>query len=182
MRRLFVLAIFISAVLANGQTPYQTPVLLTTGGQSADGLFMKNVLTKEGIEFQYKPLATVADLDSAKTLIMVIGGSSKGLGAARISAEDEIARMTALLDSAAAKRIPVIAAHLGGKNRRGSLSDPFNDLGVQKSNHFFVVKGGDDDGYFKKRTNVRKIPYLMVDKTADLGAPLKLLFTKPAGE
>ena len=58
---------------------------------------------------------TGADLpDDCKTLILAVGGSSKGLGAAGIDADQELARTDALISAAKEKGIIVLALHTGG--------------------------------------------------------------------
>ena len=73
------------------------PALVTSGGQSADYQMIATVMEKQGMEFTTNNLATSADLGDAKTLIVVVGGSSKGLGAAGIDADGELARLDELM-------------------------------------------------------------------------------------
>ncbi|MBK6765849.1 MAG: hypothetical protein IPG71_05820 [bacterium] len=155
---------------------FKTPVLLTSGGQSADPQMIKTLLTRENIPFTYEPLATSAMLAGQGALIIVLGGSSKGLGAAKVSAEQETARITELLKSAAEQKITVLAVHVGGKNRRGALSDEFNKLGANMADEIVVVVGGDDDGLFKGIAESRKVPYSSAAKIADLGGILRAKF------
>lgn len=63
---------------------FTSPILLTSGGQSADYQMINTVMEKAGMEATMNNLATSADLDGIETLVVVIGGSSKGLGAAGI--------------------------------------------------------------------------------------------------
>jgi len=163
---------------------FKAPVLLTSGGQSADPQMLKTLMARENIPFKFEPLATSASLDGQGSVIIVLGGSSKGLGAAKVSAEQESARITELLKAAAEKKIPVLAVHVGGKNRRGALSDEFNKLGADLADEIIVVTGGDDDGLFKGIAETRKIPYTPAAKIADLGGMLRARFApaEPAKE
>ena len=95
------------------------PILLTSCGQAADVLMMKTLLQRDSLNFDYVPDAKAADLDGKGSVMVVVGGSSKGLGAAKISAEDESARVQGLLDAAHKAGVPILAVHLGGLNRRG---------------------------------------------------------------
>ena len=103
-----------------------TPAILTSIGQSADVDIANTLCTKAGIEVTMNKNITGADLpDDCKTLILAVGGSSKGLGAAGIDADQELARTDALISSAKEKGIIVLALHTGGSARRGTLSDSF---------------------------------------------------------
>ena len=103
-------------------------------------------MTKQGMDFTINNLATSADLGDAKTLIVVVGGSSKGLGAAGIDADGELARVGELIDAAKSKGMTVIAMHTGGSARRGDLSDKFIAPVFEKADYAIVVKSGDEDG------------------------------------
>ena len=58
-------------------------------------------------------------------VIAVVGGSSKGLGAAGISKEEEKVRGKTLLQEAKRRGIKVLVMHIGGDRRRGELTDAF---------------------------------------------------------
>ncbi|MDP8228688.1 MAG: DUF6305 family protein, partial [Candidatus Electryoneaceae bacterium] len=63
---------------------YGQPILLTPAGQSAEGFMIRTMCMRLGIDVRYQPQATPDSLGDAKTLLLVAGGSSKGLGAAAI--------------------------------------------------------------------------------------------------
>jgi hypothetical protein len=79
---------------------------------------------------------------------------------------------------AAAQKIPVIGMHIGGKARRGELSDGFVELVTPKCAYLMVVKEGDSDGYFTKVMAERKIPGRIADKLTDLQEPVKAVYGK----
>ena len=122
------------------------PALVTSGGQSADYQMIATVMGKVGMDYTVANLCTSADLGNAKTLIVVVGGSSKGLGAAGIDADGELARLTELLDGAKSAGLTVIAMHTGGEARRGELSDKFITPIFEKADYAIVVTSGDEDG------------------------------------
>ncbi len=177
MLKKFLPVLLLLAVCLAQAAEFKAPVLLTSGGQSADLQLVKTLLTRENIAFNVKPLATAADLEQVGSVIIVLGGSSKGLGAAKVSAEEESARMTALLGAAQERKVPVLAIHVGGKNRRGALSDEFNRLGARGADELIVVAGGDDDGLFKGVAAERSILFEIAPKISDVGALLRARFT-----
>ena len=66
------------------------PILLTSCGQSPD-YGIPNLLGKRiGLEMEAAPLAGPDDISGFKTLIIVIGGSGKGLGAAGVDIPEEV--------------------------------------------------------------------------------------------
>lgn len=159
---------------------YAEPILLTSCGQSADVLMMKTLLTKDSLAFTYLPQATAADVGGIGSVIIVVGGSSKGMGAAKISEADETARITALLDSAETSGIPIIAVHMGGLSRRGALSDPFNRLGARRAAHIIVVKGGNDDGFFTAIAAEKDVPLDTLKNALEVAPLIKRIYTPKA--
>ena len=154
------------------------PALLTTAGQSADLNMAKVLLDRNKVALKVAPLAGADDLKDVGSLIIVIGGSTKGLGAAGINADKEMARVEQLIARAAAQKIPIIGMHIGGKARRGELSDKFVELVAPKSAFLMVVKEGDSDGYFSNVMADKKIAGRIVDKLGELQEPIKTIYGK----
>ena len=155
---------------------YDQPVLLTSAGQSADVLILKGLCMRAGIDFKYSSRATADSLGEYRTLLLVAGGSSKGLGAARIDAAAEAVRVKALEKAAQKSKIPIVTLHVGGDARRGALSDPFNRLAAEVSELVVVVSSGDKDGFFKKIAEKNEARYISVDKQIELVGVLKEMF------
>ena len=61
------------------------PIILTSVGQSADVNVVQTLLKKCEIDSDLNATVTADDLGSYKTLVLAIGGSSKGLGAVPLS-------------------------------------------------------------------------------------------------
>jgi hypothetical protein len=154
------------------------PALLTTAGQSADLNMAKVLLDRNKVALKLLPLASPDDLKDVGSLVIVIGGSTKGLGAAGINVDREMARVEQLIAKSAAQKIPIIGMHIGGKARRGELSDKFVELVTPKASFLLVVKEGDSDGYFSKVMADKKIAGRIVDKIGDLQEPIKTIYGK----
>lgn len=154
-----------------------TPAILTSIGQSADVDIANTLCTKAGIEVTMNKNITGADLpDDCKTLILAVGGSSKGLGAAGIDADQELARTDALISSAKEKGIIVLALHTGGSARRGTLSDSFITPAFQGCDAAIVVSEGDSDGLMSGILSGNGTPAIYVDNTAGTLDALKTAF------
>lgn len=149
-----------------------TPAILTSIGQSADVDIANTLCTKAGIEVTLNKSITGDELpDDCKTLILAVGGSSKGLGAAGIDADQELARTDALIAAAKEKGITILALHTGGSARRGTLSDSFITPAFQGCDAAIVVSEGDSDGLMAGILAANGTPATYVDNTAGaLGA------------
>ena len=108
-----------SLPLAAQTALFEQPVLITSAGQSADVQIASVQARKAGLQSTLVKAASAKDLASVKTLVLVLGASLKGLGAAGLDTAKEKARVDALLAEAKAKGIPVLLLHLGGETRRG---------------------------------------------------------------
>ena len=151
-------------------------VALTSVGQSPDAMMVNVMLKKAKIAADYNSAMKESDLAGQKVLIAVVGGSSKGLGAAGIDKNEELKRGVDLIAAAKAKGMKVMVMHVGGEGRRGELSDLFIKGIVPLGEGLIVVKGANADGIF---TQLKPASVTMVEtdsvQTAgpDLQAALK---------
>lgn len=154
-----------------------TPAILTSIGQSADVDIANTLCTKAGIEVTLNKSITGDELpDDCKTVILAVGGSSKGLGAAGIDADQELARTDALIAAAKEKGITILALHTGGSARRGTLSDSFITPAFQGCDAAIVVSEGDSDGLMAGILAANGTPATYVENTAGSLAALQNAF------
>jgi len=170
----------------------ETPVLLTSCGQSPGPVMLKVILQKLGIKYELNALATAADLKAKaqagtpyKSLVIVMGASLKGMGAAGISIDDELKRSAELIDEARKEGIKIIGAHIEGMKRRsqgaaaGDTTDEQSiDAVAPNSDLLIINKEGDSDGRFTTISKAKNIPMVVVEKNLDLVAELQKLFGK----
>ena len=173
---IMLMSVTCTCVLA--QATFEEPVLLTSAGQSADVTMANALCKKAGLSAEVKSLASPDDLKGVKTLALVAGFSSKGLGAAGISREQEMKRVEGLIAEAKKSGVRILTLHIGGSARRGNQSDDFNTLAAQSAHHLIVVQQGDEDGFFSGIATKRKIPIDLVEKIAGAVQPLKKVFGK----
>ncbi len=166
-----MVALFAEATLA-------AEVILTSFGQSPDVMMVKVVLRKIKIKGQLEKLLYAKDLGDEKVLVTVIGGSSKGLGEAGIDKDEEIERVNELITEARKKGIKVLVMHIGGKGRRGKLSDLFIREAVPMADKVVVVKGGDHDGLFSTILEGKNIEMLSAKSVRGTTEPLQKILTE----
>lgn len=153
-------------------------VVLTPFGQSPDAMMVKVVLKKLGVVGRLEKILQADGLQDEKVLITVVAGSSKGLGEAGIDKDAEIARLKELAGAARAKGMKVLVMHIGGKGRRGTLTDIFIAEAVPLADKLIVVEGGDYDGLFAglvKGTDMEMLPAKSIRET---GEPLQQVLTE----
>jgi len=177
------------------QTPEakaELPVLVTSCGQSIGPTTIKVVLQRLKLAYEIDPLATPETLQAKakagtpyKSLIITMGASLKGMGAAGIEIDDELARAAALIAEAKKQGIKVIGAHIEGMKRRsqgaaaGDTTDEQSiDAVAPHSAILLVLKDGNSDGRFTVISEAKKIPLVEFEKTVDLIPALEKLFTK----
>lgn len=162
-----------------------TPVLVTSCGQSPGPIMLKVILQKVGVPLDLTLLAAPADLKAKpyKSVIIVMGASLKGMGAAGISIDDELKRVAALIDEAKKLKITVIGAHIEGMKRRAQGADAGDttdeqsiDAVAPRSDILLINKDGDSDGRFTTIAKARGIPMITVEKNLDLVKECEKLF------
>jgi hypothetical protein len=136
--------------VAEGGGAFASEIALTSIGQSPDAVMVNVILKRLKIAADYSAGMKAADIADQKVLIAVVGGSSKGLGAAGIDRSEELARGVALIRAAKSKGIKTLVMHVGGEGRRGELSDMFIEGIFPLADALIVVKGANADGLFDR--------------------------------
>jgi len=155
----------------------ETPVIVTSIGQSADVDIVKTLCNKAGLENTTNATISADELTAdTKTLILAVGGSSKGLGAAGIDADQELARTDALLAKAKELGITVVATHTGGSARRGTLSDSFIVPAFGAADMAIVLSEGDADGLMSGILAENSTPTAVIEQVTDCVTVLQTLF------
>jgi hypothetical protein len=162
------------------------PVLLTSCGQSPGANMLKAIFMRAIKEnppaYTLIMDATPEDLNQAaeagrpfKSMIIVMGASLKGMGAAGISMDDELDRTAELIQAARASGITVIGAHIEGMKRRAqgaSAGDNTDELSIDavapNSDFLIINQDGDSDKRFTTIANEKKFPMLTVTKNLEL--------------
>lgn len=173
---LFSLVVFADQKTKEDLPRFELPNLITSAGQSADVQMASVIAKRAGLDSVLKKTASVEDLAGVKTLILVLGASLKGLGAAGIDVGQEIERVRALISEANKKGLPLLCLHLGGEARRGQLTDQMITEFLPSSRLVIIVKSGNKDGLFSKICEENNIPLLEVEKTVDAVNTLKAAF------
>lgn len=157
-----------------GEAIFEGPTLITSVGQSADGQLVKVLADRVGIAYTYETLAPAGAVKDYKTLILVVGGSSKGLGAAGINQDQEEARAKALIAAAKEAGTKILFMHVGGEARRGDLTDRFVTISAAAANYLIIVADGNKDGFMTNAAG--GAPLDMADTVGDAGRFLKAAY------
>jgi hypothetical protein len=196
-------ASFVSAAALGEEPAFQIPlgvpalnppILTVTCGQATGSLMIKLVCDgpgvglacvngdEEGHLFTADELAVMSQDGPAFGVLFVATGTSlKGMGAAGVDIDAEIARCTALIAKAKELGIFVIVGQIEGPSRRTDETDeksiksmsPLADLLITRSD----VNG---DGYFTSLAEETGIPQIFIEQTLDLKLLLPLLFPTSA--
>ncbi len=153
-------------------------VVLTPFGQSPDAMMVKVVLKKLGVAGRLEKILQADGLQDEKVLITVVAGSSKGLGEAGIDKDAEIIRMQELVKAAKASGMKVLVMHIGGKGRRGTLTDIFIVEAIPMADKLIVVEGGDYDGLFTGLVKGTDLEVMSAQSVRGTTEPLQQVLTE----
>ena len=160
----------------------ESPVLLTSCGQSPGPIFVKLFLGRMGVDHELLDQATAQDLIDAqaagtpyKSLIIVTGASLKGMGAAGVSMREELIRTEALLAEARKQGMTVIGSHVEGMDRRaqgasaGDNSDEQSIDAVMPNSDVMVVRqDGNEDRRFTLLSDSEGVPLVLFEKNMEM--------------
>ena len=184
------LSLFLSLSLVSTATEQpslpkvELPLVVTTCGQSP-GALMVWVLSKQiKLPCDRDDLLTAEDLKAKaeegnpyKTLIITTGTSMKGMGAAGVNIDYEVARIEAIIEEAKKEGILIIGAHIEGMARRVDATDAASIATVIPESKLLLIReDGNEDGYFTKAAEEQGIPIITFKETLDLSDIFKQLF------
>ncbi len=178
-KSIFRIALLLVAIISTSTIKaqkFEQPILISSAGQSADVKLVKMLAQRQKLEANTVLMAKDSDLEGVKTLIIVPGFSSKGLGAAGVSQQEEYERVEAVIKKANSMNIPIVLMHIGGNARRQGQSDAFNTLVADNAKTMIVVKQADEDGFFSDLAEKNDIPLTLVEKIVDAAGPMADLF------
>lgn len=162
----------------------ELPLVVTTCGQSPGALMIWVLCKQIKLPCDRADLLKAEDLKSKaeegnpyKTLIITTGTSMKGMGAAGVDIDYEVARIKAVIEEAKKEGILIIGAHIEGMARRVDATDAASiALVIPESNLLLVREDSNEDGYFTKAAEELDIPIITFEKTLDLVDVFKKLF------
>lgn len=175
----FLLGGSLSILAAEESVTLQTPIAVTTCGQSPGALMIKLICKKASLDCMQSNSLSVQDLqeNSYKTLIITTGTSMKGMGAAGTDINVEIKRIEALIAEAKKQGIVVIGAHIEGMSRRVDKYDQMSiETVIPVSDVILIKEDSDEDGYFSDVATEKNIPIFRVTETLELKDKFQELF------
>ena len=163
----------------------ELPLVVTTCGQSPGALMVWVLCKQIKLPCDRADLLKVEDLKSKaeegnpyKTLIITTGTSLKGMGAAGVDIDYEVARIKAVIEEAKREGILIIGAHIEGMARRVDATDAASiALVIPESNLLLIREDSNEDGYFTKAAEELNIPIIIFKETLDLTDVFKKLFS-----
>ncbi len=186
----------------------EIPVLTTSAGQSADVNTLNVILDQAKVKYDYCDVPTTemisngvglsgaksgkgfhvkvkTDLEKFpsgtpyKTIIFAIGASLKGMGASGLTVEDEINRISSIIEHCKSNGIFIVAVHAGGESKRGaagSHNERMIDAVAPFADYIIVVNDSNKDGRFTKIANNKNIPLSEVKYALNIVGIVKKMF------
>lgn len=191
---LIILIVFLLSsvvVMANckitGDEPVKAgePLLITNAGQGPGGKMARLLVIKsqavEDWTYNAEPQPEDIEGKGYKTMLVVIGSSSKGLGASGITIDDEIERLDKMIEKAKELDIQIIAAQIEGKARRdreGGPNERSIDAIAPYADYLIVKEDANFDGKFTKIAEENKIPMTIIEDTIELTEVITAMYSK----
>ena len=162
----------------------ELPLITTTCGQSPGALMVWVLCKQIKLPCDRADLLKAEDLKAKaeagnpyKTLIITTGTSMKGMGAAGVDIDFEVARIKAIIEEAKKQGILIIGAHIEGMARRVDATDAASIATViPQSNLLLIREDSNEDGYFTKAAEELALPIITFKETLDLTGVFKTLF------
>ncbi|MDR7520111.1 MAG: DUF6305 family protein, partial [Armatimonadota bacterium] len=166
-----------------GTPVLREPAVVTTCGQSPGALMVKVMCDEAKVECVQADLLKPEQLAAGKfkTLIVTMGTSLKGMGAAGVNVDSELRRIRAVLAEARRLKLTVVGVQLEGPSRRTDETDEASIRTVAPESDLLIIRSDvNGDGYFTRVAAEKKIPLILIKEALDVKALLPVLFKKPA--
>lgn len=175
-----LLFLFTFTVMTSAGAPaFEQPAVVTTCGQSPAALMVKMICQQVGVDCSQNDLLTAEDLKGSdyQTLIITMGTSGKGMGAAGTNMNQEEARIDKLIQIAEEKGIQILGAHVEGMSRRVDNNDEKSiEIVMPNSDALIIKNASNEDGFFTEKSEELNIPVVFFDKNMEMGNAIKELF------
>ena len=146
----------------------------------AEGVGLGGRESGEGFHAEvYTDLDTYPEGTPYKTIIFAIGASLKGMGASGLTIDNEVARLTSLLNYCKKNNIFIIAIHAGGASKRGpagSDNEKMIDAIAPFVDYLVVAADSNKDGRFNDIAKEKGIPLTQIEYALDLVDIMKQVF------
>jgi len=182
----FLCVLLMSSAKITGDEPVKAeqPLLITNAGQGPGGKMARLLVMRSQAveEWDYNAEPEPEDIDGKgyKTMLVVIGSSSKGLGASGITIDDEINRLNLMIEKAKELDIQIIAAQIEGKARRDREGGP-NERSINAiaphADYLIVKEDADFDGKFTKIAEENEIPMTIIEDSVELTEVIKAMYS-----
>lgn len=176
---MFLLVLVFSFTVNGADVTAEAPVITTTCGQSPGALMVTQISRQIGLECEQQDLLKADYLkeNEFKTVIITMGTSGKGMGAAGTDMQDEVERINEIIKVAKEKGMTVIGAHIEGEARRVDDNDEKSIKTVAPQSDIIIVReDSNKDGYFTDLGEEKGVPVYVIEKTLELKQPLKEIF------
>ena len=90
----------------------------------------------------------------------------------------ELDRVKSVIAKAEEQGMTIIALHIGGSARRGTLSDKFIPDALAAADAAIIVSEGDSDGFMKGIVTENGVATAFIDNQVGAVEPLKTIFGK----
>lgn len=176
---LLSIVIGITSIGISSEIPkFELPLLITCTGQTPGYLTIYTLANRLEIKADSEPLISPRRMEELgyKTMIVEMGASLKGLGAAGLNQDEEMQRCKAVFAKAKELGIKIIGTHTGGEARRNEIADKFIIPFAPECDYLLVLSEGNQDCFFDNIAEENEIPLLVFDAFAELPGILTAMF------
>lgn len=162
------------------QSRFELPLLITCTGQTPDYLTVYNLTRELDIGAVNDPLTPFNPREMQEqgyqTMIVVMGVSLRGLGAAGLNLQRELKRCELVFEKARELQIRIIGVHIGGEAGRNAIADRFITPFAPQCDYLMVLAKGNKDSLFNRIAEENKIPLNVFQTFAELSAIITAMF------
>lgn len=151
-------------------------LLITSAGQSAEGMIALKMAERLNLDVDYRPRALATDLYDYKSVVIILGYSPNGLAQTQRSFEQEKKRMNALFVEVNNTNLPIILVHISGKFREENYTRQFIEDAIPYADYFIGLKELSLTNEVILKLKKNNVPTTLVNDVADMQIPFNSVF------
>ncbi len=151
-------------------------ILITSAGQSTDTYIIKNMANELMLHNYFMPKAESLDLETVRSIVVVVGYSAIGEILNDSSYEGEVNRVNKFIQSVKDVDMPIIMVYIGSRERRNTKTDYLLKMVGQASSFIISTHDGNYDEFISSIAREKDIPLSLVGDIQEIKAPFASLY------
>ncbi|MFD2761433.1 DUF6305 family protein [Lentibacillus juripiscarius] len=151
-------------------------ILITSAGQAAENIILLSVAEKLNLEADYRPRALGTDLYDYNSVVIMLGSSANGLSHTGRSFQEELSRVSSLIQEADAADLPVILINVSAPLRHHVQTRELFEQIAPSTDYFIGLRSIRNAEFYIQTLRNHSVPVTLITRLDDIHTPFNAIF------